>query len=249
MKKRLNWWTRFTNRISQSVRWQLGLRVAAPELEAGDDASITSFYNSRVTDCGFLSDPAHYEYPRAKWVLDRVQGGTLLEIGCGNGGMTRLLASRVDRVVALDISEPSLEELKRLGLKNVETVRTLVEHYQPDHLFDWIVMSEVLEHVRRPEQVVCRCFEWLAPGGTLLITTPHGHWESNEHLHEFDLSTFCRILTATNAEVIKLGYLRDSGNRRRWLVGEITAPVNLPTPLPNRRQIIKERRRRSAVWA
>jgi hypothetical protein len=61
-------------------------------------------------------------------------------------------------------------------------------------------MSEVLEHVRRPGEVVCRCFAWLAPGGTLLITTPHGHWESNEHLHEFDLVTFSRVLALPEAE-------------------------------------------------
>jgi hypothetical protein len=47
--------------VMQRVRWRLGLRVAAPELEAGDDKSIAAFYASRVTDCSFLTDHNHYE--------------------------------------------------------------------------------------------------------------------------------------------------------------------------------------------
>src|SRR5688572_9477332 len=101
-------------RISQSVRWRIGMRVAAPELETGDDHGVAAFYQGRVTDCAFLSDPDHYEYPRTRWMLERVSGGTLLEIGCGNGGMTRLLAPRVERLIALDVSTPSLAAVEAL---------------------------------------------------------------------------------------------------------------------------------------
>lgn len=232
------------SRVWQAIRWRLGQRVAAPELEFGDELSLAAFYDGRVTDCAFLSDPSHYEYPRAKWILDRVHGGKLLEVGCGNGGMTRLLAPKVDQIVALDVSGPSLRELEKLGLQNVKIVKGLIERYEPECLFEWIVMSEVLEHVRQPAQIVRRCFSWLAPGGALLITTPHGHWESNEHLHEFNLVALSRILALPEAETVRLGYLRDRDNRRRWLVGELTASVSPAAPLPDRRQIAKERKQR-----
>ena len=179
-------------RLSRAIRWRLGRRVAAPELEAGGDESIASFYRGRITDCSFLSDRAHYEYPRTQWIIERVGGGCLLEIGCGNGGMTALLAPKVERVVAIDVASSSLEIVASLALQNVETIETLVEHYQPDVKFDWIVMSEVLEHLRRPAGIVLKCLNWLAPGGSLLVSTPNGHWESNEHLQEFDLERFAQ---------------------------------------------------------
>jgi SAM-dependent methyltransferase len=217
-----------SKRLLQSLKWRLGLPVAAAELEAGDDASIASFYSGRVTDCLFLSDPRHYEYRRARWIIERVSGGRLLEVGCGNGGMTALLAPRVERLTALDVSTPSLSSLAALGLKNVETVEALVEHYQPSGTFDWIVMSEVLEHLRRPQAVLARCLEWLAPGGSLLVTTPNGHWESNEHLQEFNFEKFARIVVTGGAESVDLSYLRDGQGRRRWLVGQATVPDRPP---------------------
>jgi hypothetical protein len=64
------------SRMWQAIRWRLGQRVAAPELEFGSEEDFAEFYDNRVTDCTFLSDPAHYEYPRARWmILDRVHGG------------------------------------------------------------------------------------------------------------------------------------------------------------------------------
>lgn len=233
-------------RFTSTLRWWSGMRVAAPELEVGKDETVTAFYQGRITDCNFLEDGSHYEYPRARWILERVTGGRLLEIGCGNGGMTRLLAPKVQFVEALDISKPSLEVIDGLGLGNVKTVETLVEHHKPVVQFDWIVMSEVLEHLREPGEVVSRCVQWLAPGGRLLLTTPNGHWESDEHLHEFSLPTLSQLLAVSGAEGFLAGYLRDVQGRRRWLVADANVAKNSATAddFNDRLVTIRHRRRR-----
>lgn len=212
------------------MRWRLGLRVASRQLEQGSDAGIESFYAARVTECSFLGEPTHYEHPRARWILERVHGGALLEVGCGNGGMTRLLAPLVDHVVALDVSEPSLAVVRALDLPNVRAVRALVERYEPDARFDWIVLSEVIEHLRSPEAVIPRLVGWLAPGGTLLITTPRGHWESDEHLQEFTFHRLGALLARSGADTMSVSHLRDADGRRRWLVGEVSIAARPPTP-------------------
>jgi 2-polyprenyl-3-methyl-5-hydroxy-6-metoxy-1,4-benzoquinol methylase len=236
--------SRIYRQISYRVRWRLGLRVAAAELEAGDVAGVRQFYQGRVTDCRFLSDPDHYERPRVQWILDQIRGGRLLEIGCGNGGMTRLLAPLVAELVALDVSTPSLAEVAKLGLPNVRTVEALLEDYRPECTFDWIVLSEVLEHVRNPQQVVRQLVRCLAPGGSLLITTPNGHWESNEHLQEFSIESFAQVVAAAGAEAVSVTHLRDAMGRRRWLAGQITAPVTPPArdDFNNRRTVARRRR-------
>lgn len=217
-------------RIKRSVRWRLGLSAAAPELELGTDESVTNFYNKRVTGCQFLEDTQHYEYPRAAWVLSVISGKNLLEIGCGNGGMTRLLSPKVESITALDISSPSLDEVNKLGLPNVRTVQGLVENFRPDENFQWVLMSEVIEHLRRPKETIIKAFEFVAPGGALVLTTPNGHWESDEHLHEFSMTTFSHIVSQTNCESFECSYLRDRDNRRRWLTAVVRKPNTAPEP-------------------
>lgn len=217
-------------RITAAFRWRLGLLVAAPELEEGTDDSVESFYSGRVTDCSFISDPKNYEHPRAEWVRNRVKGGRLLEVGCGNGGMTRMLAPLVDRIVALDASADSLAAIGPLHLKNVETVQGLVETFRPADKFDWIVISEVIEHLRTPEQVLQILAGWLAPRGRLLITTPNGYWESDEHLQEFTMVSFLALVGRLSIETLHVSYLRDAQGRRRWLVAELAAPETPPAP-------------------
>lgn len=221
---------RLFTRIQQSVRWRLGMPVAAPELEAGTDESVTKFYNDRVTRCDFLEDPEHYEHPRAAWVQSQVRGPNLLEIGCGNGGMTRLIAPKVESLTALDVSAPSLMQVQELGLPNVVTAQALIENYHPGRLFDQIVLSEVIEHLRKPADAIEFAFGWLAPGGSLILTTPNGHWESDEHLHEFTLRKLSELLAGTGCESFEAGYLRDRDGRRRWLAAVVVRAEIEPTP-------------------
>lgn len=208
----------------------MGMSVAAAELESGTDESVAKFYSDRVTHCEFLDDPSHYEHPRAEWVLGQVGSGNLLEIGAGNGGMTRLLAPKVGSLTAFDVSAPSLKQIEEMGLANVKTAQGLIETFDPGVQFEQIVMSEVIEHLREPGKAVNKAFEWLAPGGRFILTTPNGHWESDEHLHEFSLATFSALLSETGCEDMQIAYLRDRDGRRRWLTAVVTKAAAEPAP-------------------
>src|ERR671930_1066202 len=48
------------------------------------------------------------------------RGGTCVEVGCGTGRMTRHLAERFDRVVAVDVSPEMLALARRVTMPNVE---------------------------------------------------------------------------------------------------------------------------------
>jgi 2-polyprenyl-3-methyl-5-hydroxy-6-metoxy-1,4-benzoquinol methylase len=220
------------NRAIDAVRWRLGMRVVAPELRRADRAAFTAFYNDRVTDCRFLGDTTHYEHPRAAWILGLVPPGSrVLELGCGNGGMTKLLAATAKSVLAVDVSQPSLREVESLGLHNVTTKSGLIEELVVSARFDVVVLSEVIEHVPDPGSVLRAALSHLDASGTLLVTTPNGHWENHEHLHEFSAATLARLITTLpHVESFNLGYLRDDQNRRRWLVGALRPAEAPPTP-------------------
>lgn len=206
-----------------AVKWRLGMNVPAPEVSLGRESFI-EFYDSRLTDCSFLNSPEHYEWPRAEWVIEKVGDHNVLELGCGNGGMTMLLAKKARRVTAVDVSTPSIKAVDELGLPNVTTRRALVEDLPINGGYDIVVLSEVIEHVPEPAKVLQVAFRHLKPGGRLLITTPRGHWENHEHIHEFTFTSFAGlIMSALDAEAVDVGYLRDRDNRRRWLVASCRA--------------------------
>lgn len=108
------------------LRWKI-----APDLLSFSDEGVQRHYNSRLSDCRFLLDEAHYERPRINWMLQEVRGGTVLEIGAGNGGMTALLSPLADKVIALDLCQEAVKAIGELGLGNVETVCGFVERYSP----------------------------------------------------------------------------------------------------------------------
>lgn len=76
---------------------------------------------------------------------------SVLEIGCGIGTLTSLLAKAVTKgkIVATDISDESIEHAKA-ELKdhsNIELLTADVVEFQDARKFDLIVMPDVIEHV------------------------------------------------------------------------------------------------------
>lgn len=234
-------------KIINSIKWRFGYPVAAELLQIGSDKSIAEFYNDRITDCHFVTDPEHYEFPRFQWINSLVKGGILLEVGCGNGGMTELFSAKVDFITAMDISKDSLAQLEAKKIENIETIESLIENFITEKRYDWIVMSEVIEHLRNPEKAIKNLYNLLAPNGKLLITTPNGFWESNEHLKEFTADLFFKTVNSGEPDKIEFSYIRDIYNQRRWLsaVVQKSLSTHKPDNFYDRRKIILNRKNKS----
>jgi SAM-dependent methyltransferase len=87
-------------------------------------------------------------YARLMAILDGARYGRVLEIGCGAGAFTRLLAPRAERVLALDVSATAIAkaQAKHANLKQVEfRVANIMEHDVKEAApWDLIVMSETI---------------------------------------------------------------------------------------------------------
>jgi ubiquinone/menaquinone biosynthesis C-methylase UbiE len=93
--------------------------------------------------------------------------GRALEIGCGTGSFTRLLAGRAEKVLAVDLS-PQMIRLARERSKlypNIDFVRSDVMACEfGDNQFDCIVTLTTLHHLP-VETVLRRIRKALKPGG------------------------------------------------------------------------------------
>lgn len=109
-------------------------------------------------------------------------GSTVLEIGCGVGAQTVILArnSPEARITSVDISPTSIGAARaaaeREGADNVSfVVADLHDLPFPPGSFDHVFICFVLEHLPRPETALAAARAMLRPGGTLtVIEGDHG---------------------------------------------------------------------------
>ena len=104
--------------------------------------------------------------------LRRTGGHRLLEIGCGNGDLLRLLSEEAD--VHLTGSEIYLK-----GLKYSQAKLPLVDFIQFDasegvtgECFDVIAAFDVLEHIEDDRAAMANVFEMLSENGRLVLSVP-----------------------------------------------------------------------------
>lgn len=116
-------------------------------------------------------------------------GQKVLEIGCGIGTLTHLLADAVGpsgSIMATDLSPRSIEVAKdRLSMfHNIRLAAGDVLEIDIDGVFDVVVLPDVIEHIpiASHPKLFKRIAGWLAPGGFVLLHYPNPLYL--EWLHE-----------------------------------------------------------------
>lgn len=100
--------------------------------------------------------------------------GDLLDVGCGRGSILKLLASRANRAVGVDIDANARQlaraELMLAGLPNC-SLRKGDMHRLPfaDDEFNTIIIDDVLVDAQQPVRALSEAARLLRPGGRLFI--------------------------------------------------------------------------------
>jgi len=148
--------------------------------------------------------------------LARVSRDTrVLEIGCGGGGLLRLMRARGARVVGVDTLESALnlstkrdewrvasDKETNLSLpvtRHLSLVRIGEERALPfrDGAFDAIVGQHVIEHLPGAEAALDEWKRLLRPDGRLALATPNArypdpaHFADADHAHVFSPRELC----------------------------------------------------------
>jgi 2-polyprenyl-3-methyl-5-hydroxy-6-metoxy-1,4-benzoquinol methylase len=104
------------------------------------------------------------------------EGAEVLDVGCGNGVISRSLGEKGFHVRGIDVSEKAIEKAKSLNkLPNVKfevcSAEQLVAEGSRYHA---VICSEVLEHLQQPENLLKVLHQSLHPNGVLIVTVPNG---------------------------------------------------------------------------
>jgi 2-polyprenyl-3-methyl-5-hydroxy-6-metoxy-1,4-benzoquinol methylase len=106
-----------------------------------------------------------------------LRGKLVLDGGCGVGGLTRAMADRGARVVAVDIG-PQLAATTRDRHHCQAVVGTLTSLGLASNVFDAVLSSEAIEHTTDPDAAVLELYRVLKPGGHLALSTPNRLWQA-----------------------------------------------------------------------
>lgn len=105
----------------------------------------------------------------------------VLDAGSGNGYFSWLAYNSGAHVVAMNFSATEIEKARNLLLKYRKAdptrlrfeQRNLYELSQETRIFDEIICFEVLEHLRRDDDVIREFYRILRPGGILHLCCPY----------------------------------------------------------------------------
>lgn len=100
---------------------------------------------------------------------------TILDIGCGRGNLAQTLTDKGYVVSGIDISDEALADVRNI-LKDSFCFN--VEDKQwPDTImnkrYDLIIISELIEHIFSPEELLQKARNLMSDGGYMIITTPN----------------------------------------------------------------------------
>ncbi len=150
-----------------------------------------------------------------EWIAARVEDLRVIDMACGEGYGSDLLAESAATVVGVDANPEAHEHARRrYRRQNLRFERTLVEGFGEPGSCDAIVFLQTIEHVRDPHAVLSRFGELLVPGGVAYVSTPNvltlappgaSHSGNPWHLIEYRHEEFRALCESAFEEVTVIG--------------------------------------------
>jgi len=100
----------------------------------------------------------------------------ILEIGCGNGTVVSLpLAELGYTVTGVDMHEPSIALAKFKNIfENAQFLCQDLSEFTANQKYDVVILSDILEHVENPVELMAIAGQLVKQGGLILISIPNG---------------------------------------------------------------------------
>jgi len=97
---------------------------------------------------------------------------SILEVGCGEGTWTELIAPLCREYDAIDISGEMLKiAKKRKGCEGINFFHTTFESFNTNKQYDKIFMVRVFEYMKDKNKMLKKIYKLLKPGGKIVIVT------------------------------------------------------------------------------
>ncbi len=144
----------------------------------------------------------------------------ILDLGCGDGYLSYLMAKAGHRVTAVDISKARLDKFAEVAMKyNISQINSSFEDLKiPKESFDCVICIEVLEHLGNPQNALKIIRHVLRPKGKIILAVPVGedlrlgivscprcgwNFHRDGHVQKFSVGSLCKMLKESGLNPIK----------------------------------------------
>lgn len=104
-----------------------------------------------------------------------IRNKTILDVGCGDGVLSWMLANRGAKVVGIDISKEAIAFAKE-RCKNIQGLKFVIASAYEipfrNQSYDYVVCSEVAEHLSEPVRMISEIRRAWNEKGKIIISTP-----------------------------------------------------------------------------
>lgn len=211
---------RFGLRADVVICKKCGLVMTNPKMI---NSSYKDFYENFYRDIYSKGEIKNYfkmQVTRGKHILKYIcnkldtnfKNKSVLEVGCGAGGILKTFKNNDNRIVGIDLGEEYVNYGKQEGLDLF--VANIEEENISKNKYDLIIFSHVLEHLSDPIKELEKASRLLNENGIIYVEVPgiKGMWRKadfdfldylqNAHIWHFTNRTLKNIFKSTNLEVL-----------------------------------------------
>jgi len=152
----------------------------------------------------------------------------VLDVGCGCGTLAEVLKARGYECWGIEkhpqAADQATRRLDRLIHADLTQVREIASQLEPE-IFDYLVFSDILEHLYDPLTIIEQYLFFLKPGGKVFLSIPNvAVWEirlkllfgffnyqdcgilDRAHIRFFTFRTARKLVEATGCRIIRVDY-------------------------------------------
>lgn len=130
----------------------------------------------------FCQHLAAYEYAR-QFVEDKI----VLDVGCGEGGGTNLLADKAKKIIGVDYSDVAIKKAREnYTSPTIEFICQDINRLKfENESFDIVLAFQLIEHLKKPDILLSSIKCWLKPEGIFIFSTPNRKASIVQHPYHF----------------------------------------------------------------
>lgn len=141
-----------------------------------------------------------------------LNGGTVIDYGCGIGRITRYMSERATRTVGLDICEAFV---KKARLRDTTSEYATSDTFKEENIADFVYCISVMQHntFTNRKKIMAHIYKILKQGGTCLVSFAHGPvYREGGFIHKFSEKEVIELASGfTKVTLIKSNLVQYGG--------------------------------------